>query len=372
MRTAGTRGDPLARHRALPGVARPPGLDRASSSSAARRRSTRRRYFENGLVDRIYHFGGLTSFVNPRLLDQIDLYPGQLLGPLRPEDGRHHRRRHPRPEDRRVSRHGRRQHDRRVVPGRRARSASAAAFALAAKRSYIDVWFNNVVPQDFVGVTAAPGLLGLPGDLHLQAGERRSAAGDGPRLGRRRLRLNLKQPADGDPTIARQHRPALAVLPRCRPSWQRNLGAPSSRTSRPASACSTTTRDRRRLRRQDHGLDAFLRAEWRAKVSESVKLIGGFDGLGFNVDVIYDGPVAQSTEGNPGYNAGPLGALPNVALRRRVPDHPPCRLHRGAGPGRRAPDAGARRPRTTTTATSRRGRSTRASPPASRWRERRP
>ena len=30
------------------------------------------------------------------------------------------------------------------------------SFALAAKRSYIDFWFNNVVPQDVIGVTAAP------------------------------------------------------------------------------------------------------------------------------------------------------------------------------------------------------------------------
>ena len=37
-------------------------------------------------------------------------------------------------------------------PGRQARRRSP----LAAKRSYIDFWFNNVVPQDVIGVTAAP------------------------------------------------------------------------------------------------------------------------------------------------------------------------------------------------------------------------
>ena len=51
--------------------------------------------------------------------------PRQLLGALRPQDGRHHRRRDPRSQDRRLSRHGRRQPDRRVLhrrgTGRQAR-----------------------------------------------------------------------------------------------------------------------------------------------------------------------------------------------------------------------------------------------------------
>ena len=34
--------------------------------------------FEGAPVYRLYHFGGLTSFVQPRLLDKIDLYPGNF------------------------------------------------------------------------------------------------------------------------------------------------------------------------------------------------------------------------------------------------------------------------------------------------------
>ena len=64
LRTAGTRGDPLARHRDAARRRARAGPGRASSSSAAPRPLDSQAYFENGLVDRIYHFGGLTSFVN--------------------------------------------------------------------------------------------------------------------------------------------------------------------------------------------------------------------------------------------------------------------------------------------------------------------
>ncbi|HEX4405898.1 MAG TPA: TonB family protein [Polyangia bacterium] len=74
---AGTRGDALRVVELLPGVARPPYLQgflliRGSGPDDSQV------VFEGGPVDRLYHFGGLTSFTNARLLDHIDLYPGNF------------------------------------------------------------------------------------------------------------------------------------------------------------------------------------------------------------------------------------------------------------------------------------------------------
>src|SRR5262245_15398193 len=154
VRAAGTRGDPLRVIELLPGVARPPGLAgfiiiRGSSPFDSQA------YFEGGAVGRIYHFGGLTSFVNPRLLDHIDLYPGNFsarygrkmggiidVGIRDPKtDGLHAMT------------------DVNLIDASfivEAPVGKRGAFAIAAKRSYIDFWFENVVPQDAIGVTAAP------------------------------------------------------------------------------------------------------------------------------------------------------------------------------------------------------------------------
>ena len=96
-------------------------------------------FFEGGIVDRIYHFGGLTSFVNPRLLDHIDLYPGNFsarfgrkMGGIIDVGIRD-------PKTDGVSRHGRRQPDRRVLhrrgAGRQARRRSPSPPSAATSTS---------------------------------------------------------------------------------------------------------------------------------------------------------------------------------------------------------------------------------------------
>ena len=76
VRMAGTRGDPLRAIEYMPGVGRSPQAEaiiiRGSSPADSQVQ------FEGGPVYRLYHFGGLTSFVQPRLLDKIDLYPGNF------------------------------------------------------------------------------------------------------------------------------------------------------------------------------------------------------------------------------------------------------------------------------------------------------
>jgi TonB family protein len=307
LRAAGTRGDPLRVIEMLPGVARSPGLNgfiiiRGSSPFDSQA------YFENGFVDRIYHFGGLTSFVNPRLLDRIDLYPGNY-------SARYGRKmggiidvgiRDPKTD----ALHG--LVDVNIIDSSflvEGPVGKRGALALAAKRSYIDFWFKNVVPKDFVGVTAAPVYWDFQGIYTYKpesGGRVRVMAVGSADV----LRLTLKQPADGDPSI-RGNIGQRTLFYRLQTEWKRNLGDRVEQTI--AAGVGTFHSDvgiGDGLSFNLDGPDAYLRAEWRAKLTDSFKLIGGFDGAGFSVDVTYDGPIAQATEGNPGYNSGPLGALP--------------------------------------------------------------
>src|SRR4029078_9678463 len=194
VNTAGPRGDPLRVIELLPGVARPPGLAgfiiiRGSSPFDSQA------YFENGAGGRIYHFGGLTSFVNPRLLDHIDLYPGNFsarfgrkLGGIIDVGIR---------DPKTDGFHG--MADVNLIDASfivEAPVGKRGAFAIAAKRSYIDFWFKNVISGDVVGVPATPVYYDYQ-PIYTYRPEsggkiRTMFLGSGDDF-----RLNLKQPPDG-------------------------------------------------------------------------------------------------------------------------------------------------------------------------------
>ncbi|MEM7604820.1 MAG: TonB-dependent receptor [Myxococcota bacterium] len=76
-RVPGTRGDALRAIEVLPGVARPPFgtgqlIIRGSSPQDSQV------FIEGVPLPQIYHFGGLTSVINSRLLDRIDFFPGNF------------------------------------------------------------------------------------------------------------------------------------------------------------------------------------------------------------------------------------------------------------------------------------------------------
>lgn len=76
-RIAGTRGDALRAVELMPGVARPPlGAGVLIVRGSAPQDSIT--MFEGLPVPLLYHFGGLTSFINSRLLEQLDFYPGNF------------------------------------------------------------------------------------------------------------------------------------------------------------------------------------------------------------------------------------------------------------------------------------------------------
>lgn len=150
----GTRGDALRVVELLPGVARPPFLAGLLIIRGAAPQDSEV-YLNGSAVPLLYHFGGLTSFYNSRLLERIDFYPGnfgvrygrRIGGILEVE-----------PRDPATDRvHG-------ILDINLIDSSllietplgDNAGIAIAARRSYIDFFFSEVVPDDVFDVLAAP------------------------------------------------------------------------------------------------------------------------------------------------------------------------------------------------------------------------
>ncbi len=367
LRTAGTRGDPLRVIELLPGVGRPPGLAGFIIIRGASPFDSQA-YFENGIVDRIYHFGGLTSFVNGRLLERIDLYPGNFsarygrkmggiidVGIRDPKTDGYHA----------VA-------DINIIDGSilvEGPVSERGAFAFAAKRSYIDVWFKNVIPKDFVGVTAAPVYWDYQGiyTYRPKAGGRIRVMALGSADV---LRLTLKQPADGDPSI-RGNIGQATQFHRLQAAWKVNL---SDSVEQEISAgighfhndvgIGTNLGFKHRRPRCVPARRVARQAEREHQADRRLRRSGAAGRRGLRR------PHRPVDRGEPRLQHRPAGRAADRALRRHLPDHSPGRLPGGAGPDRRSACCWSPACAPTTTARSRRGRSTRASPRGSSWRAR--
>jgi TonB family protein len=168
-RIPGTSGDALRSIQSLPGVARPPGLAgllivRGSSPDDTAT------FIDGSLTPLIYHFGGLSSVVPTELLDRIDFYPGnfssrfgQVQGGvvdvgLRAPDT-HCNGDYGKQSERTGCYHGLLQMD--LIDGRVLVQGPIGAskdwsFALAGRRSWIDVWLKPVLESAGSSVTTAP------------------------------------------------------------------------------------------------------------------------------------------------------------------------------------------------------------------------
>jgi len=168
-RIPGTSGDALRSLQSLPGVARPPGLAGLLIVRGSSPQDTQV-YVDGTLVPLIYHFGGLSSVVPTELLDKIDFYPGNFSSRFGRVDGGivDVGLRSPDTsctgdygvpiEGKKGCYHGMAQAD--LIDGRLMLQGPLPAkdwsFAVAGRRSWIDVWLKPVLESAGSSVTAAP------------------------------------------------------------------------------------------------------------------------------------------------------------------------------------------------------------------------
>jgi TonB family protein len=166
-RIPGTNGDALRAIQNMPGVARAPGIAGLLIVRGAAPQETGT-YVDGTFVPLIYHFGGLSSVIPTEMLDKIDFYPGNFSTYY----GRHtggvidvgvkdpQVKRDPRSSlvTARNGIHGLVQADlidaRTVVQG--PIGNTGWNFAVAGRRSYVDVWLKPLLTELGSGVTTAP------------------------------------------------------------------------------------------------------------------------------------------------------------------------------------------------------------------------
>jgi len=157
-RIPGTNGDALRAIQNLPGVARPPAIAGLLIVRGAAPNETNI-YVDGTLVPIVYHFGGLSSVIPTEMLEKLDFFPGNFstyygrvtgaivdVGVKNPKvrkDGNIHGLAQADLIDARVLAEG-------------PIGKTGWNFAVAGRRSYVDVWLKPVLESTGAGVTTAP------------------------------------------------------------------------------------------------------------------------------------------------------------------------------------------------------------------------
>jgi len=293
---AGTRGDALRAIEVLPGVSRPANGDGAPILRGAS--SFESTVFLNGsTIPLLYHFQSLTSTFNSHLLERVDVYPsnfsvrygrffgGVVVARTRPP--------------RRDGLHG--WLDVSLLDsslGVEAPVGRATGVALAARRSNIDLYFDQVVGSGDFGVVAAPLYWDYQGSVvhDLSRHHELSVTAYGSRDS---LELYFDHPVQSDPAIRGDLSGAIEF-------HQVELALESHLGPRVEQASSLTFG--RTLLRQVVGpeMDATLRSwtlagrsEWRMQVEDSLSLTTGIDVESTFFDGTYRGSRPPQLEGDP-------------------------------------------------------------------------
>jgi TonB family protein len=308
VRMAGTRGDPLRAIEYMPGVGRSAQAEIIIRGSSPADSEVQ---FEGAPVYRLYHFGGLTSFVQPRLLDKIDLYPGNF-------SARFGRKvggivdvgvRDPRTD----GLHGlidvNLLDSSLLVEGPISRNWS---FAVAARRSYFDLFIDKLVPKDTAQLTAAP----VYWDYQAMVTYKPSSADRFRAMfygSYDDLKLILANPADADPSV-RGGLGQKTEFHRAQLTWQHKYNdAIEHQIDVSTGPFAFDVQVGPDLKIQIPGYEGFLRSEWRARLSDGLRLIGGLD-LAYNwFDFTFKGPPAGQVDGDPSAS-GPLTGRQLVEL----------------------------------------------------------
>jgi TonB family protein len=310
-RVAGTRGDALRAIELLPGVARPPFtagivLIRGSAPGDSQ-------VLLDGVpVPLLYHFGGLTSFINSRVLDRIDFYPGNFsvrygramggiidVGLRDPKTDKIHGVLDTNlPLDSSL-----------VLEGP---ITDKSSFMVGGRRSYLGNILAATLP-DSVGTLAAPVYYDYQGFVTYRPTDR-----DRLRIGAfgssDRLKI-LFSPNDDDPTV--QSLSLGTQFHRVQLAWRRQY---SKKLEHDISFALGREHNVFKFP-PDFSLNlainqAYVRAEWRYRFNEAVQLIVGTDSIFGWYDVSFFGPQFPDMDSS-GNTGDSIDQLDKFAFNRR-------------------------------------------------------
>ena len=296
-RIPGTRGDALRAIELLPGVARPPfgsGVIIVRGSAPADTQ-----LFIEGIPAgaSLYHFGGLTSFINSRLLESVDFYPGNF-------SVRYGRKRGgvlevSLSDPARDRFHG--VVDMNLIDGSVMAQGPITKnweFAGSVRRSWLDVTLGAALSTSDVSTVAAP----VYYDYQLISTYRPTDRDKFRVLiygSSDTFKLLFEKPSDDDPKLSGNFKLATRFH-RAHLSWARKV---SDRVDHDLEfsigmfdyAFGAGDAFDFSLK----GTEAYARSEWRMRVTDRVRLISGLDAAVIPGEVSYGGPPLQQQEGNP-------------------------------------------------------------------------
>lgn len=303
-RIAGTRGDALRTVELLAGVGRPPFgagaiIVRGSSPQDSQA------FFEGLPVQQIYHFGGLTSFVNSNFLQRIEFYPGNFGSQFGRKRGGVIEVAAAGPRTSHA--HGNETHDYNLhsildanlidlsffVEGPISKDVSYMA---AGRRSIIDTYLGSVLPDD-VRAIALPVYYDYQAMVTARLSDRDNvrlmAFGSGDRFA-------LVLP-DGDDPNLQGNFDLQSSFHRVQATWSRRLtDAVDQDINLAVSPTSFGVGVGNLFKFDLTGTQLLGRAEWRARLTSNVRLIAGLDYQQFPGTFSYRGPAPQIQDGGSG------------------------------------------------------------------------
>ena len=293
-RVPGTRGDALRTVELLPGVGRPAFgsgqlLVRGSGPNDSQV------FLDGAAVPLLYHFGGLTSFFNSQLLDRIDFVPGNFSARYGRKVGGILEVATRDPAIDQV--HG--VADINIIDASvlvEAPITEELSFAVAGRRSYIDLWFENVIPEDAFDVVTAP----VYYDYQTALSWRPSVVDRFRFLiygSSDQFNVVFSDPSDQDPNL-RGDLDLSTQFHRLYLGWQRQLSEDVDQelqlSAGPTLLNFSFGED---LRFDATFWEIAFRAEWRARLNERVRVIGGLDINLTPLTLDYIGPPILQSEG---------------------------------------------------------------------------
>lgn len=307
----GTRGDALRAIEIMPGVARTSlGQGDPILRGAAAGES---QVFLDGIpVPFMFHFGGLTSFMSSRLVEKLDVYPGNFSA------------RYGRAVGGVIDITSRDPHPDRLHSVVDLNLIDSSAFveaplsrdlgvAAAVRRSNIDFVFKHFVPKDTYSVVAAPTYF----DYQAMVSYRLSSATRLRLLGygsRDALSLFFANASDDDPGLSGSIRGKVA--------FNRVAVELKHRGDRGVSGFANVTAGRisllQRVGESDQLLSAnelYGRAEASFELQRALRLTAGSDFFGWFLDGKYRGPQPGSGEGDPTINDA-LAAQRSITIQK--------------------------------------------------------
>ncbi len=307
-RVPGTRGDPVKAIEVMPGVARTSGQGDPLLRGAGWNES--QSLLDGVPVPFLFHFGGLTSFMHPRLIERVDLYPsnfstryGRVSGGIVEVHAR---------DPRSDALHG--VLDLNLIDSSllvEAPIGERTSIAVAGRRSNIDFFFDAFVPEDAYSVVAAP----VYWDYQAMLAHRFDSKNQLRVMlygGRDSVDLLFSDPVDEDPALQGEVGGSVEFH-RVQASLRTKLSESSSQELVAAVTSIGIDQHFGDIMQAIEGPEVHARGEWSFELLPSLRLTAGADFYSWFASGTYRGPQPTATEGDP-TDGSPLAARRLVSL----------------------------------------------------------